>query len=321
MSIDAKGRRHVNVMVGGKRVHRVLPEGATAGDAKLLEASLRAALGKTARQARIPSDPPMTYVMSLYAEHAAHLSSGKETMSSARRVGPWAEKYRASQAREFAKHFIKDTRAKYKPASINRSLHTVKKALSLAWEQDLTTENYGAKIKTLTEDNKREVYLTVAEVRAIARHCVLHMQALIWAALLTGARRGELFKLQPKFIHADHVTFTATTTKTKRTRDVPIIPALHPWLEHFPMSLHAGFTPAIASNMWDAAREKEGMQHVHFHDLRHSCASLLINNGVELYTVGKILGHVNVQTTQRYAHLQIGAQRTALEKLSNLVLE
>lgn len=42
--------------------------------------------------------------------------------------------------------------------------------------------------------------------------------------------------------------------------------------------------------------------------------------GVDLYTISKILGHANVQTTQRYAHLQVDAQRLALDKLSALVV-
>ena len=42
--------------------------------------------------------------------------------------------------------------------------------------------------------------------------------------------------------------------------------------------------------------------------------------GVDLYTISKILGHAYVQTTQRYAHLQVDAQRLALDKLSALVV-
>ncbi|WP_233516087.1 tyrosine-type recombinase/integrase [Janthinobacterium sp. BJB426] len=45
---------------------------------------------------------------------------------------------------------------------------------------------------------------------------------------------------------------------------------------------------------------------MNFHDLRHSCASIMLGLGVNLYTISKILGHANVQTTQRYAHLQCG---------------
>jgi site-specific recombinase XerD len=45
----------------------------------------------------------------------------------------------------------------------------------------------------------------------------------------------------------------------------------------------------------------------------------MLSLGVDLYTISKILGHSNVQTTQRYAHRQIDAQRAALSKLSKLV--
>jgi site-specific recombinase XerD len=45
----------------------------------------------------------------------------------------------------------------------------------------------------------------------------------------------------------------------------------------------------------------------------------MLGLGVDLYTISKILGHANVQTTQRYAHLQVDAQRAALDKLSQLV--
>lgn len=54
---------------------------------------------------------------------------------------------------------------------------------------------------------------------------------------------------------------------------------------------------------WDTARKRAGMADVRIHDLRHSFASFLINGGRSLYEVQKILGHTQVKTTQRYAHL------------------
>jgi site-specific recombinase XerD len=56
------------------------------------------------------------------------------------------------------------------------------------------------------------------------------------------------------------------------------------------------------------------MEHVNFHDLRHSCASILVASGADLYTVSKILGHSAITTTQRYAHMQVEQQRLALAK-------
>ncbi len=99
-------------------------------------------------------------------------------------------------------------------------------------------------------------------------------------------------------------------------RVVPIIPALRPWLDHFPLSI----TEDGLKSAWRRARVKKDvdMPHVNFHDLRHSCASIMLSMGVDLYTISKVLGHSNIATTQRYAHLQVDAQRAALEKIGNL---
>ena len=67
---------------------------------------------------------------------------------------------------------------------------------------------------------------------------------------------------------------------------------------------------------WDTARKRAGLDEVRIHDLRHSFASFLINSGRSLYEVQKILGHTQVKTTQRYAHLSqdtlIDAANTAI---------
>jgi integrase len=67
------------------------------------------------------------------------------------------------------------------------------------------------------------------------------------------------------------------------------------------------------------AREAAGLPHITFHDLRHSCASLLINMGTPLEVIRDILGHTSVKTTERYAHLHIDRQQEALKKLAALI--
>src|SRR5690606_33359123 len=54
---------------------------------------------------------------------------------------------------------------------------------------------------------------------------------------------------------------------------------------------------------WDRIRKAAGIEDVWMHGLRHSYASFLVNQGRPIYEVQKILGHSNVKTTQRYAHL------------------
>lgn len=324
---DKQGRKHVGIMVDGERIHRILPQGATAGDAKRIEAELRGAIIKSPKQVHIPGDPPMAAILSIYIDHAKTLRSASTSEHHALRLGPWAAKYKASQAREFAAHVIKDMttlqpdkdgnlKQPYATATVNRSLACAKKGLALAWERNICPENYGLRIKSLSVNNKREVFLSVDEVRTIAQHCTEQAQAAIWAALLTGARRGEIFQIRAEHIGADTITLPSSHTKTLKSRVIPIIPALRPWMAHFPLTM----TVDGAKSAWRRARVKAGMEHVNFHDLRHSCASIMLGLGVDLYTISKILGHSNVQTTQRYSHLQVDAQRVALGKLGDLVL-
>lgn len=313
---DDKGRRHVGVMVRGKRVHRICPEGASASDAKQLEAELRRAMNAE-RTPNIPGDPPLSVVMGLYIEHAkAHLRSPTTAEHHANRLEPWIRGRRASEAEDCARTIVKDMRKAYAPATINRSLGALKKGLSLAYAEKIIPKNYGLDIKRLPENNQREVFLSVDQVRQIANHCSPQVAAAVWTALLTGARRGEVCKIRKEDIGADTIAIPRGHTKTMKPRVVPIIGALRPHLDQLPLTINY---EGIKSG-FRRAREKAGMAHVHFHDLRHSCASILIGLGVDLYTVSKILGHSSIVTTQRYSHLQVSQQREALEKLGGLVL-
>ena len=307
--IDKKGRRHVGVMAGGQRVHRILPQGSSASDAKQLEADLRGAIALE-KKPRIPGDPRLTEIISLYITHADTLRSPSTSIQHANRIGLWLEKYRASQSRQAAAHIVKDMTGAYAPGTINRSLGTLKKALRLAWERGITATDYSGHVKRLVENNARDVILTVEQVQAVASHCSKPMQAAIWIALMTGARRGEICKLQAADISSDSILIHAGNTKTLRTRTVPIVAPVRPWLEYIPLIIK----PEGIKTAWRRAREAENMPHINFHDLRHSCASILIASGADLFTVSKILGHASTKTTERYAHMKIEQQRAALDR-------
>jgi len=305
---DKNGRKHVGVMVGGKRIHRILAEGATASDAKQSESDLRSQLKQPKQQA---GDPLLTGIMPLYLAHAKGTRWPKQAIHCAMRIEPWLTGFKASQAREVATKIIRDMKPAYKPATINRSLAALKKALSLAWELGMTEINHGAAVKSLPPNNKREVFLTTGQVEKLAKHCAEPVQAAIWIALYTGARRGEILAMQPEDIGKNTLTIHAKNTKTLHTRVIPIVKPLRPWLKHLPLpykdyeGLKSGF---------QRGRKAAKMEGVNFHDLRHSCASILIASGADLYTVSKILGHSSVITTQRYSHLQTKQQRAALTK-------
>jgi integrase len=311
---DEAGRLHVGKMVGGKRVHRILPAEATARDAKRLEALITESLERD-KAVNIPGNPLISEVMTLYMAHAKNLRSPDTAEFHATRAGEWAVKYRVSQARAFAAHLIQDMLPNYAPATINRTLGTVKKALHMAWELGRTPEDFGRHIKRLPENNARSTYLTIEQVQKIADHASEQTRAAIWLAILTGARRGEILAIRPEDIGPESITIHAANTKTLRTRTVPISDALRPWLAYIPLQVnYEGLKTGFRR-----AREAAGMPLVRFHDLRHSCASLLVNMGVPLEVIRDILGHTTVKTTERYAHLDTAAQRLALDKLGERI--
>ena len=64
------------------------------------------------------------------------------------------------------------------------------------------------------------------------------------------------------------------------------------------------------------ALEKAKIDNFHFHDLRHTFASYLRQNGVDLHTISKLLGHKDLKMTKRYAHLNVDSLRDAISKLN-----
>jgi len=57
------------------------------------------------------------------------------------------------------------------------------------------------------------------------------------------------------------------------------------------------------ARQWGGWLKEAEIENFHWHDLRHTFASRLVTRGVDIYTVAKLLGHQNIEMTERYAHL------------------
>lgn len=111
-------------------------------------------------------------------------------------------------------------------------------------------------------------------------------------------------------------------SKTGKARHVPlstaalaVIAALPrwdgcPWLIPNPATRRP-FTDL--KHPWQTARDAAGLPGLRIHDLRHSAASFMVISGVDLFAVGKVLGHSSVQSTQRYSHLANDTLLAAVE--------
>jgi len=150
----------------------------------------------------------------------------------------------------------------------------------------------------------------------------------IMLLLLTGARRNEVSHAKWEYVDWERQTLLVPISKTGRPRSITLngramallrsIPRVegNPYI--FPSPLTGRPCPSLHFP-WTRIKERAGLHGVRLHDLRHSFASFLVNEGVSLYVVQGLLGHTQPRTTQRYAHLAQGTLNTAAEVVAQVI--
>lgn len=142
---------------------------------------------------------------------------------------------------------------------------------------------------------------------------------LVLLALTTGARRGELLGLRWGDVDFAHRVIHIAYSKNGDPKVLPLVPAVADELLRFKAGADALVFPArldpthamAIEDRWRQALRAAGIRACRFHDLRHSCASMLAANGATLLEIGDLLGHRNVSMTKRYSHLA-ASHRSAL---------
>ena len=188
--------------------------------------------------------------------------------------------------------------------------------LAVKWEVPGVKANPTKGVPLMEENNKMERFLTIEEAQRLyaavcaTDHPMLHY--IVPMLILTGARKRELLDAKWQDFDVARRTWRIPTTKTGKARHVPMSDGVVKILGTIPRQLDCewvfpnpdtGKPFASIFYAWDRARRLAGLADVRLHDLRHSHASFLVNSGRTLYEVQHILGHTQVKTTQRYAHL------------------
>lgn len=212
---------------------------------------------------------------------------------------------------------------KLKPGSINRALNLFKASMTkaVAWEVDGLTDSPARMVKSVADHARVERFLTPQEgqrlLGAVRQSANPMLYPLIGFLLLTGARKSEALNLRWEQIDFDRRLWTVPLSKSGKPRHIPLSDGALRLLEQakditarsdasgafaFP-NLRTGERLKDITHAWDTARKAAGLPDVRLHDLRHSYASALVNEGGSIYEVQKLLGHANIATTERYAHL------------------
>jgi integrase len=299
---DAKGRYHVAVQRGGSRVHRICPPEATWRDAKRKEAELIQRFNAAATGKVLIADAIQHWLKT----EVAHQKARKSTEGNAYALAEWVRGRDLRDVHRVAQEYVRDHRGVVTNSTINRRLAVLRRVANLAYKRwGWLSEPIGQKIELLPENPARERFLTRSELARLLRGIPnRQMRKAALVAAFTGLRRGELARLRPINVQGDLIY--VGNTKTGRPRVVPAVHHIAFALRRLPFGVHADtLTHAVQ-------RASPGIR---FHDLRHTAASLLIQSGVDLYRVGAILGHTDIRTTRRYAHLAVADLRTAVANL------
>ena len=231
---------------------------------------------------------------------------------------------------------INDQLPDYKPGSINRVIILLRYMFNLAikWEVEGVFRNPTAGIPLLKENNQVERFLSVEEAKAllIAIKAPKNpmLQHIVSMLILTGARKREVLDAKWEDFDMERTSWRIPNTKAGKARIVPLsdtATALLMKLRKKKRSPYAFANPITLKPYksiyysWHTARKEAGLDDVRIHDLRHSFASFLVNAGRSLYEVQTLLGHTQIKTTQRYAHLSTTSLRAASNEVSLAVPE
>ena len=176
------------------------------------------------------------------------------------------------------------------------------------------------RVRYLTKE-EREALMTACQVEG--RHPLLYL--LVVLAISTGMRKGELLNLRWQDVKFSKNVLVVEDSKNGDKRSVPLTGLAHKVLQEASkirrldtdliFARTDGLAPVELKKHWEAAVEKANLVDFHFHDLRHTAATYLLESGVTLPVLSAILGHRSIQMVKRYAHL---ADNHAVEVVSKM---
>ena len=213
---------------------------------------------------------------------------------------------------------VKLLEAGYKPATANLALVMLRIMFNSAirWELLPQGANPTRDVKLFEANNQRQRYLSQEEMIRLLAELETNRNRQACTALrlllLTGARKSEVLHAKWEDVDLVQRLLRVPLSKSGKYRFIPLSEhavALIRGIAPIPDSPYLFITPKTGRapkslfRCWETIRENAGLGDLRIHDLRHSFASFLINNGRSLYEVQRILGHADTKTTMRYAHL------------------
>jgi len=220
------------------------------------------------------------------------------------------------------------------PVKVNIDFRTLRAAFSLAARWGMIPDNPFKKCRQLRIPPTRPVYLTPEEYHKLVS--VINkdwFNEIVRFAVTTMMRLGEIVNLRWESVDLQRrVIFVENNadfrTKTRKCRVLP----MDEWIYNLSRSmkkrselvftfpdgrhLRVGY---VSSRFKKYVRKAGIRPDIHFHSLRHTGATWLVQSGVPIYTVQHILGHSTIQMTQVYSHLEANDLKQPISRIAELI--
>ena len=258
-------------------------------------------------------------------------STNRDTEHEAQRSLYWADVFGSRSLNEITLEALRQHRAKmlssgtWSPATINRYYSALRRVLTLAVNDGQLARHPMRGLKFLAETQKDRFFSDDELGKIQALMSEKEWQEII-IAVGTCMRLSEQFNARWDRVSFEDSYLTIPLPKGNRTRRVPLSEEVKdalrslfsesPWVFPDPRSSMQPKKASLAGERSKRVLQKGGIKGASWHTLRHTGASRLLHNGVDIVTVSKILGHSTIQTTMRYLHLVKSQMHDAVNKVS-----
>ena len=216
------------------------------------------------------------------------------------------------------------------PATINRYTASIGAVITWSIKRRIAPKGFVHPCRAIErqpEHNERTRYLSDEERERLLAVCKASawskLYLLILMAITTGARKSELTGLRWGDVDLERAVAHVGQTKNGDPRVLPLVPAVVDELR----PIKAGASVLVFASKgqpeqafafdsrWREAMKAAKLRGFTFHCLRHSCASMLAQNGATLLEIADVLGHRQLQVTKRYSHLATGHKAALVNRV------
>lgn len=224
------------------------------------------------------------------------------------------------------------------PTTVNIEFRTLRSAFNTAINWELIAENVFEKSSTIKIGEQKPTFLSKDDFQTLLNGVKeIELKEVFIFAVLTGIRLGEILNLQWGSVDLQQKLILiknteAFSTKTGKNRNVPMNQIVYNLLMQknkirgvcaFVFNRH-GFKlqHSYVSHKFKKYIRSLGIdENIHFHSLRHTFATWLVQGGVNIYEVQKLLGHSSVKVTEVYSHLAASELHSSVNKINLHELE